>query len=386
MRAPALLYTHFPFCPARCSFCRCVNGVPNKVLLNRDLHEAYASALVREVRQRVPNFAERYTPIGMNWGGGTPTALHADLLARVAKAFEPEWPLGDSYFTVEATPDTLTDEALSALAAIGVNRLSIGVESLNDLTLRQMGRRHSAIEVTASIARARAHGFSRISIDLILGYPGESVDDAMRTVREATRLDLSHVVALPYSPAKNTSLLRKIQRKPNLWDPDRYADMVFLAHDELAAAGFRNYEYFHWSRAPHAARFVSLDHYFGHLGDVLGFGAGAHSFVAPHGCLVSLEMPEYLDDPVSRQAGPVDLDFALERAMGCTTGADFDALAQMYGRPAVEVRASPLGRALVGLPGATVTPAGVRIEPHKYLGQYVSGVKARMRALSVSTS
>jgi coproporphyrinogen III oxidase-like Fe-S oxidoreductase len=352
------------------------------VLLNRGLHDAYVEALVRSIRHHVPTLAEKYSPIGINWGGGTPTLLAPTHLRAIAGAFRPEWNLADMYFSVEATPDSLSDEVLAALRDIGVNRLSVGAESFNDATLRRMGRCHSAVEAMRSIERAQRHGFKRFSLDLILGYPGETVDDTVRSVDAACSLGTAHMAALLYSPVENSALVRSLQRDPrSIWTDSAYATGVAQVGERLEGAGYRNHEYFHWTRPPHDSDYVSLDYYFGHVGDVFGFGSGVHSFIAPKGCLITEEMPAFLGTPTEVRPGPVNLEFALERSLGCQQGLRYEALAHMFGVSREAVETHPIASAFRDLEGVDVHQEGVRIRRDEYLRQYVVGVQRRLERL-----
>ncbi len=379
MKAPLLLYLQVPFCAARCSFCRCVSAIPNSVLLNRDLYDAYVDALVRNIRHYVPRLAERYEPIGINWGGGTPTVLSPDQLRRIAAAFQPEWDLRDQYFSVEATADSIDAPVLEALRDIGVNRLSIGVESFNDPTLRQMGRRHSADDGLAVFELARRHGFDQLSVDLVICYPGESVADTLHSVRTALALDPPHIAAHVYSPAANSSLARRLRRgRAELWTDADYRGGLTEIENLLTAAGFHNHEYFHWTRPPHTADFVSLEYYFGYAGDTFGFGSEAYSFIAPRGCLTTHPMPRFLSDPLTMVPGPVSLELALEKSLGCAGGLRYSAMATMFGVPVREVIEAPVSRALARLPHVEVHSDGVRLARRsEYVRQYVMGVQQR---------
>jgi coproporphyrinogen III oxidase-like Fe-S oxidoreductase len=379
---PLLLYLNVPFCSARCTFCRCVSAIPNRILLNRDLHEGYVQALVRGIRHWVPRLAERYRPIGINWGGGTPTLLTPAQMHAIGAAFGPQWTLGDGYFCVEATADSLTDETLAALRDLGVNRLSIGVESFTDETLRRMARRHDARQAQEAVERAYRFGFHRVNIDLIVGYPGETVDQTVRGVQRAVALSPPHLTTHIYSPVAGSVALRQVQVRPELaWDAGRYADGLPQVEEVLREAGYQNSEYFHWSRPPHDAAFVSLDHYFGCAGDTFGFGSGAYSFIAPRGCLATAHLPDYLSDPVTLHPGPVTLDLALEKALGCELGLNYAAMARMFGVSEETVIGHPVSRAIAALPGTRVSSDGIRIDQAEYARQYVLGVQQRVGAM-----
>jgi coproporphyrinogen III oxidase-like Fe-S oxidoreductase len=382
MKEPLLLYLQVPFCATRCAFCRCVSAIPNSVLLNRSLHDDYVDALVRNIRHHVPRLAQTHDPIGINWGGGTPTLLSPEQIRRVAAAFGPEWTLGDRYFSVEATVDSLSDPVLAALRDAGVNRLSIGVESFNERTVRQMGRRHSVADGLEVFDRARAHGFDRLNIDLVIGYPGESVAETMHSVRTALSLDLPHIAAYVYSPVANSPLVRQLRDgRVRGWDAVDYDIGLPEIEDALTSAGYRNHEYFHWTRPPHEADFVSLDYYLGNVGDTFGFGSGAYSFLAPRGCLATKDMPDFLADPVTMVPGPVTLDLAVEKALGCARGLSYSAMARMFGTTEQHVREHPVARALAELPAAEVHDDGVRMDRHEYVRQYVGGIRQRMLRL-----
>ncbi len=387
MKPPLLLYLQVPFCATRCAFCRCVSAIPNDILLNRNVHDRYVDALIRNIRHYVPRLAEQYEPIGINWGGGTPTTLHPDQLRAIGAAFRPHWDLAEHYFSVEATADSVSPPVLDALREIGVNRLSIGAESFNEATTRQMGRKHTAADAVAAFDLARAAGFDRLSVDLVIGYPGETVNDTLRSVRTATSLGVSHIAAHVYSPVENTSLVRRLRRgavRP--WTPVEYDTGLAQIEAALTAEGYRNHEYFHWTRPPHDADYTSLEYYFGYAGDTFGFGSGAYSFLAPHGCLTTFDMPRFEQDPITLRPGPITLELALEKSLGCAGGLNYAAMGRMFDATADQVATHPIARALAALPHTVSDADGVRLDRGEYVRQYVQGVQQRMRRMAASAT
>jgi coproporphyrinogen III oxidase-like Fe-S oxidoreductase len=146
----------------------------------------------------------------------------------------------------------------------------------------------------------------------------------------------------------------------------------------LEAAGYRNYEYFHWSRDPSRWSYVSLDHYFGHADDVLGFGAGAQSFITPDGNLEMLEMDDFLTDPLTMKPGKRDLEFTLERALGCRYGLQYKAIARTFGMTEAELQSNALLQDLALVPGVVHTEQGLVMAARDYMREHTIGVQSRM--------
>jgi len=200
---PLGVYVHFPFCGARCPYCDFAvdtrTGVP---------HDAYADAVVAEIAARRSWFDGAGPLASIYFGGGTPGLWRPDALARVIAAARAAFATADPpalEITVEVNPGEADEAHLRALRGHGVNRLSIGVQAFDDKLLRGLGRNHDGAAGPACVRAARAAGFDNVSIDLMFGVPGQSLDDWRRAVDEAVALAPEHVSAYALTVERGTT-------------------------------------------------------------------------------------------------------------------------------------------------------------------------------------
>jgi oxygen-independent coproporphyrinogen-3 oxidase len=195
------LYVHVPFCAARCTYCDFSSGPVATPAIER-----YLAALEREIELRAPA-ARDVTFTSVFFGGGTPSALPAASFDRVARALRGAFDIAhDAEITLEANPESVRDDRLEAWARFGVNRLSFGAQSFATDELRLLGRIHDAARPSEAARRARTHGFRRLSLDLMYGFPGHDAERWARTIDAALALDTEHVSAYCFIPEPGTSL------------------------------------------------------------------------------------------------------------------------------------------------------------------------------------
>ena len=244
MSIPLALYLHIPFCAVRCAYC----DFNTYAGLER-LYEPYAAALIGEIRR---TGAERVRPAVCTIfiGGGTPTVLPPTLLADVLDACREAFDVAeDAEITSEANPGTVDQAHFTALAAMGVNRLSMGVQSFDDGELAWLGRIHSADEAETAFHAARRAGFANINLDFIFGLPGQDPTTWARTLARAIDLAPEHLSLYSLTVEPGTPLFEQARRgaiaQP---DDDLAADLYDLACDALAAGGYEQYEISNWAR------------------------------------------------------------------------------------------------------------------------------------------
>jgi len=318
------VYLHVPFCAKRCDYCDFATWTDRHHLM-----EAYAAACVADLgRHRAGGELRAATSVF--FGGGTPSLLPPPLLARILEAV-PTAPGAE--VTVECNPDTVDRERLAAYRAVGVNRLSFGVQSMALHVLATLGRTHDPAGVEQAVAAARAEGFDNFNLDLIYGGAGESGADWERTLESILALEPPHVSAYALTVEPGTPLARRIDAGDvAARDDGDQAGRCRAAGTRLEAAGLRWYEISNWSLPGRECRHNLL---YWHQGEYLGIGCAAHGHTAGRrwwnvrtperyiGLLARGESPEAgsesLDPPARADEAAV---LALRTRSGAAVGGD----------------------------------------------------------------
>jgi len=263
------IYVHVPFCVSKCPYCSFSSyavrgGVP----------QAYATAILRDMEREARDWeGSRFTTV--YFGGGTPSLLSTGQASAVMSALRERFSIdARAEVTLECNPATVDREALSAFRQIGVNRLSIGVQSLNAGELVALGRIHDPADAIDAIALSRAAGFDHISADVMLGAPGQTERSLTRTLEGLVGV-VDHVSVYMLTVERGT-LFHTMASRGLLSPPeDRLlADLYELAAELLASSGLSRYEISNWARGDHRCEHNML---YWERGDYLGIGAGSHS-------------------------------------------------------------------------------------------------------------
>ncbi|GAA5156122.1 radical SAM family heme chaperone HemW [Nocardioides marinquilinus] len=276
------VYVHVPFCSVRCGYCD-FNTYTADELGPGASRGDYAAAAVEEVRlaRRVLGDAlPAGDPVSTVFlGGGTPTLLSPGALASVLAAIDGELGLApDAEVTTEANPDSVTPADLAALREAGFTRISFGMQSAVPHVLAVLDRTHDPARVPDVVVWARAAGFEHVSLDLIYGTPGESLDDWATSVDSALACGPDHVSAYSLVVEPGTALARRVRRgEVPATDDDDLADKYALADERLTAAGLGWYEVSNWALSPADRCRHNLAYWRG--ADWWGVGPGAHSHV-----------------------------------------------------------------------------------------------------------
>jgi putative oxygen-independent coproporphyrinogen III oxidase len=268
------VYVHFPWCRERCPYCDFAIAVAKLADIP---HQRYADAVLAELEARAPRYPGREL-VSIYFGGGTPALWHAAQIERVIRRIRERFPApAPLEITVEANPNDCTPRTLAALAAAGVNRLSIGAQAFRDDELVQLGRDHDARAAAAAVVNARAAGFASVSLDLIFALPGRSLADWQGTLARALELAPDHLSVYQLTVEERTPLYQAVVRGEVVPAPDDDCAEQFLAADAaLGAAGYQHYEVSSYARPGRRARHNSL--YWRGV-DYLGLGNGAHSLL-----------------------------------------------------------------------------------------------------------
>ncbi|MFI2562702.1 radical SAM family heme chaperone HemW [Paenarthrobacter sp. NPDC018779] len=275
------LYVHIPFCAVRCGYCD-FNTYTATELGGGASQDAYAGTAVAEVDFAVRALEASGVPSRplstVFFGGGTPTLLPAEDLARILRAAVGRWGLEpDAEVTTEANPDSVTPESLQVLADAGFTRVSFGMQSAVPHVLKVLDRTHTPSRVPLVVQWAREAGLA-VSLDLIYGTPGESMDDWRLSLETALSYNPDHISAYALIVEDGTKLAAQIRRGevPGI-DDDDHAAKYELAEQLISAAGLTWYEVSNWARTPEQACRHNLAYWRGD--DWWGIGPGAHSHV-----------------------------------------------------------------------------------------------------------
>ena len=326
------VYVHFPWCAKKCPYC---DFATRAVDVQTIPHEAYADALLRDLDARAPSLAGRRL-FSVFFGGGTPSLWSAGALGRtlegIRSAFESELP--DLEITAECNPSSLSDAQAAAFQSAGVNRLSIGVQSLREPHLKFLGRLHDAEGARRAIRGARATGL-RVSADLMFGMRDQR--DVLADVDALVDEGLEHVSAYALTIEAGTQFGTLARMgKLEVADEDDYARMFLEAEARFAAAGLEHYEVSNYARPGFEARH-NLHYWRG--GDYLALGAAAVGALS-EGLVArrwrNQKDPEkYLADPHEEWSEELDADVRIQEALmlglRTTEGVDLAALEDRVG-------------------------------------------------------
>ena len=277
-RRPFGIYLHVPFCSVRCGYCDFNTYTLTELGVDGASVATFADAALRELAFAVDVLGETPTVDTVFVGGGTPTMLAATDLARMLAGIRDRFGLApDAEVTTEANPDSVTPEGLAVLAEAGFNRVSLGMQSAVPHVLKTLERTHDPANVERAVAAARAAGL-QVSLDLIYGTPGESLDDWRTSLAAATSLEPDHVSAYALVVEEGTKLAAQVRRGqvPAPEDDDEAAKYE-IADEHLAGAGYSWYEVSTWARRDDA-RCRHNEGYWAD-GNWWGIGPGAHSHV-----------------------------------------------------------------------------------------------------------
>lgn len=264
------LYIHYPFCVRKCPYCDFAS-LPLGADGSRD--EDYVSLLLREFELKKELLKGR-SLVSVYIGGGTPSLCDPKQMARLLAAIAP-YLAPNAEISLEANPGTVDLEKLRALRAAGFNRISIGVQSFDDVMLKRLGRIHSKDDAILACTWAQQAGFTNFNIDLMHGLPGQDVALALCDVEQALALEPSHISWYELTLEEGTYFGK---HPPKLPEEDILCDIELTGFDRLKDAGFVHYEVSAFSRGGTTRCYHNQNYWL--YGDYLGLGAGAHQKVS----------------------------------------------------------------------------------------------------------
>jgi len=242
-----------------------------------------------------------YVPTSIYWGGGTPTKLVPEELARIGSALKDSFDLSSlQQHSVEVSPETFCVDHIGAMSMAPFDRISIGVQSLQPQHLQRAGRAHSAEQAVAAVEVARHGGITNINIDLISGFPGEQIEEMFDSASRAAMLGVQHISVYPYRPSPGTRMASQIdsgRREPLKLE---YMKSSYLcAKETLEKNGFDQYALSYFAKSEEYRSKVSM-HIYNLEGYIIGFGSGGHSILGWHRVLNDNGFYDrYIDDPLS---------------------------------------------------------------------------------------
>lgn len=260
------LYIHIPFCKNKCFYC----DFPSYSCMENSIEE-YLNALEKEAKLRAK---DTYDTIFI--GGGTPTYLNEKQIEKLGNIISDINIAKDYEFTMEANPGTLTKEKLSMMKDIGVNRLSMGLQSTNNELLKSIGRIHKYEEFLKNYNDARDVGFDNINADLMFGLPGQLVEDHKKSLESMINLGLDHISAYSLIIEEGTSFFDLYNNdKLKLPDEDAEREMYRITLEELKKAGYHQYEISNFSKENKECRHNIV---YWTLNDYIGIGSSSASY------------------------------------------------------------------------------------------------------------
>ncbi len=271
--AQAGLYVHVPFCAARCAYCDFASGLLDPAAVERWLAGVETEAELRAPAASGISFSSVFL------GGGTPSTLGPAEVRRLFRALHASFEIAAAAeITLEANPESVSARRLAAWREAGVNRLSIGAPSFHAAELAMLGRRHEPAAPGRAVELARAHGFERLSLDLMFGFPGHTLARWEASVRRALELRTEHLSAYAFVPEARTALGGAVlSGRMSLPDDGWQADAYALFRERAARAGLVSYEISNVCRAGAEARH-NLVYWL--CRPYVGLGPSAHGFLA----------------------------------------------------------------------------------------------------------
>lgn len=312
------IYVHIPFCERKCTYCNF-----NTIDFFEDLAARYVAALAKEIAFWGRRLAEENSAAAINiagsrpvavdtifFGGGTPSILEANQLASVIKACRDAFDVAqDAEISIEINPATFSRGKIEGWLAAGINRASVGVQSFIDRELVALSRTHTSIDARRTIEKLRQAGFNNISIDLIAGLPGQSLDDWQLNLREAVDLRPEHLSLYLLEVKEGTQLYAQIKRDARLApDDDAAAEMYKMICDMTQEAGYEQYEISNFALMPggfanernSVSPFRSKHNVKYWTGAAFyGMGCGAHSYDGRARWVNRLQTEKYIADVTS---------------------------------------------------------------------------------------
>jgi len=335
------IYVHFPFCIKKCLYCDFVS-YPVKTL--ETVTSFYLKAVVDEMGLKSDELIE-VNPQTVYFGGGTPTCIKEDEMVFFIDAFKKELTrICGGYniceFTVEANPGTVSKCYFEKLKSMGVNRLSMGVQSMDDNELKAIGRIHSQKDAKISFNNARAAGFDNINLDLMFGIPKQTMESLRYSIDNILDLKPEHISVYSLILEEGTPLFDEVENgRMSVLDEDTVADMYDMVVDELGKAGYERYEVSNFSLKGKECKHNLI---YWDNSDYCGLGVAAHSHITSRGLRFwnLNDVNSYIEhinhgkipiEEYEQRTFVEELKDAMIVGLRCSKGVNFGRLKSLYG-------------------------------------------------------
>jgi oxygen-independent coproporphyrinogen-3 oxidase len=327
-------YIHIPFCNYKCHFCDFVTA-PN----NAGQQHAYCNTLGQEIEQRISRMSEKPSVGTVFYGGGTPGTLESSLLAKVHRTLLANIKLlKDAEITLETTPETVTLEKAKLWRELGINRLSIGIESFDDSELKALGRKHTVAEAVVAIDLAIQAGFQNINCDLMYALPVQDLSGWHRSLYKFLQTakqfsEIKHLSAYSLELSPHTPLAKMFP----LANDDKAAETKFISQHEyllqiLPEAGFEQYEISNFSKKGFQSAH-NLNYW--RQGNYLAFGVAACRYLSPYRSSNWRSLQRYMQDCLGEESSelidePTRMREAVMLGLRMNAGIDLEHFGQMF--------------------------------------------------------
>lgn len=288
------IYIHIPFCVSKCIYCDFLS-----MPVNDETKALYVNSLCEEIKEFAASHRDEYIVSTVFLGGGTPSSLKPFLTEQIFNCLRECFVFEeDCEITVECNPGTVDLFKLTTYKNIGVNRLSFGMQSVNDEELKALGRIHTYKDFLKSYEIALKAGFDNINVDLMSALPGQTVESWRKTLREITRLKTSHISAYSLILEEGTTMYNLVENGiiTNLPDEDTEREIYFITKEILEKAGYHRYEISNYSRDGRECKHNKI---YWQGGDYIGFGLGAASYIGRKRFSNIKDLSKYIDKPLS---------------------------------------------------------------------------------------
>ena len=286
-KQPLGIYIHVPFCRSKCQYCDFYS------LTTKDdkLMDSYLDAMTRHIKESGA-LAPNHKVDTIYFGGGTPSFFGEDGMATILTAIRRYFDVaGDAEITFEANPDSVNDKLLRRLRAEGFNRVSLGIQTDDDAILQKIGRPHNYAQAVTAVERIRRAGYKNLSVDLMYGLPGQTMDGWEQTLRRVLTLTPEHISCYGLKVEERTPLY-DYKDACNLPDDDTQADMYLTAVEILKGKGYRQYEISNFARKGMISKH-NWKYWTG--GEYLGFGPDASSDFGGKRFTIVRDLLAYID-------------------------------------------------------------------------------------------